>query len=213
MKLKANDRILFIGDSITDCGRSYEDDKALGSGYVFIAGNLLLGKFPDLHLSVQNRGISGNKLIDLVNRWQSDCLDLNPDILSVYIGINDIWHHRTDGIPIDQSYLDNFEQQYRDLLTQARQLNPELQLILIQPFVLPTLEERLEWSIELNQMNQIIAQIAKDFDAELIQLSDHFNRLLKHSAPLDFTVEDGVHPTALGHGVIANQWLNLIESN
>ena len=62
-------------------------------------------------------------------------------------------------------------------------------------------------------MNQIIAQIAKDFDAELIQLPDHFNRLLKHSAPLDFTVEDGVHPTALGHGVIANQWLNLIESN
>lgn len=211
MKLRANDRILFIGDSITDCGRSFNNDEDLGLGYVFLAGNLLLGKVPHLHLKVFNRGIGGNKLLDLEKRWETDCLAVNPDILTVFIGINDIWHNRTNGTPIDQEYLNDFDRRYRQLLVQMTEQNPAIQLILIQPFVLPILEDRLAWKNELNLMNQIIANIANDFKAELIPLSDHFEQLLTESDPLEFTVEDGVHPTPVGHGVIANQWLNRIN--
>jgi len=97
IKLLTNQVILFQGDSITDSGRNKEDQgynnaRILGSGYPMLAGAQLLDKFASQNLRIYNRGISGNKVYQLAERWDQDCLDLKPDILSILIGVNDLWH-------------------------------------------------------------------------------------------------------------------------
>lgn len=211
MKLAQGQRVLFIGDSITDAGRDYDVYYDLGNGYVHMAGSLILGRYADLQLEVLNRGINGHKLQDLAERWQKDCLELKPDILSVMIGINDIWHHRSAGQPIDGAYLANFKETYSRLLTQARQENPDLQIVLLQPFLLPLPSDHLEWEQELQPMTEILEAVAVEFKAQYIPLHDHFKRLVQTSAAEHFTIEDGVHPTRVGHGVIADQWLELVD--
>ena len=91
IELKQNQTLLFIGDSITDCGRQELPYAPLGCGYVNFAANFLLASIPHLNLTIENRGIGGNSTRDLRDRWQEDCLDLKPDIVSVMIGINDLW--------------------------------------------------------------------------------------------------------------------------
>lgn len=164
-----------------------------------------------MNLQVFNQGIGGDKLVDLANRWQTDCLDFEPDLVSIFIGINDVWHHRNSETPIDKDYIATFDQTYRRLLTELRQQNPEVQIVLMQPFVLPTLEDRLDWKEELDPMIAVINQITSDFDADLIPLSEHFNTLVETYDPNLFTVEDGVHPVGVGHGVIASQWLEKLD--
>lgn len=212
MKLEQGQRILFIGDSITDAGRDYSNHYDLGNGYAHMAGSLLLGRYADLQLEVMNRGINGHKLHDLAERWQRDCLALKPDILSVMIGINDIWHHRSAGQPIDAAYLANFKKTYRQLLNQARQENPKLQIVLLQPFLLPLPQDHLEWEQELMPMTASIEAVAAEFGAEYIPLHEHFKQLVKVSPAEHFTIEDGVHPTRVGHGVIASKWLDQVVS-
>ncbi|SEK60064.1 GDSL-type esterase/lipase family protein [Carnobacterium iners] len=93
MKLNKNDTILFIGDSIADVGRIREDLKDLGKGYPLLTASYLLERYPELELTFLNRGISGDKVTDLTNRWKEDCLELQPDIISILVGINDVWHN------------------------------------------------------------------------------------------------------------------------
>ena len=211
VELKAGQRIVFIGDSITDAGRDYGDAYHLGEGYAHIAGSLLMGRYAELQLEVYNRGINGHKLKDLAARWQRDCLALQPDILSIMIGINDIWHHRSAGQPIDAAYLDEFKKTYCRILTEARAANPELQVVLLQPFLLPIPEDHLEWEQELQPMSALIEDLAQEFSASYIRLHDEFKELVKQVPAKHFTIEDGVHPTRIGQGVIADCWLRLVE--
>ena len=88
MKLAQGQRVLFIGDSITDAGRDYDNYYDLGNGYAHMAGSLILGRYADLQLEVLNRGINGHKLQDLAERWQKDCLELKPDILDEFFALN-----------------------------------------------------------------------------------------------------------------------------
>ena len=210
MKLEQGQRILFIGDSITDAGRDYSVSEDLGGGYVHIAGSILLGRLANLQLEVFNRGINGHKLQDLANRWQADCLALKPDILSIMIGINDIWHHRSAGQPIDAAYLAVFKETYRELLKQARGQNPELQIILLQPFLLPIPSDHPEWEEELRAMTEVIEAVAEEFSATYLPLHAHFKQLVQVAPAERFTIPDGVHPTSSGHGVIASQWLEQV---
>lgn len=212
MKLAQGQRVLFIGDSITDAGRDYDNYYDLGNGYAHMAGSLILGRYADLQLEVLNRGINGHKLQDLAERWQKDCLALKPDILSVMIGINDIWHHRSAGQPIDAQYLATFKDTYRHLLKKARQENPKLHILLLQPFLLPLPADHTDWETELVPMTEIIEGIATEFNAQYIPLHEHFKQLVKVSPAEHFTIEDGVHPTRVGHGVIASQWLDQVEA-
>ena len=133
IKFTAQTRLLFIGDSITDVGRRDDPDE-LGKGYVRLIRDRVLADSPAAAPIVLNRGISGNKMPDLQKRWQRDVLDLAPDVLSIYIGINDVWH----GLIPDREgcAIDRFTDGYRDILAQTRAAIPKCRIILCEPSVI-----------------------------------------------------------------------------
>ena len=116
MIFSANQRIVFIGDSITDCGRR-DDAAPFGRGYVSMVRNLLGARYPELHLTVLNRGVSGNTVRDLAARWEHDVIDERPDWLSVEIGINDVWRTFRPGREGDAVPLAEYEATLRRLLS------------------------------------------------------------------------------------------------
>jgi lysophospholipase L1-like esterase len=199
--------VLFQGDSITDCGRnrgSAEPNStgALGTGYPLLVTAAVLAAHPDRGLRFYNRGISGNKVPDLQQRWTADALDLQPDVLSILIGVNDFWHK------LDNRYagtVQDYEQQYAALLDQTRRALPRVHLIVLEPFVLRVGAVDDRWFPEFDQRRAAAARVAKQARATFVPLQTVFDRHLR-SAPPAYWAADGVHPTPAGHGVIAEQW-------
>ena len=140
MYIKDNARVLFIGDSVTDCGRSRSDDLDLGNGYVNMISAWFGMKYPEKKVTFLNRGISGNRSEDLVERWEEDSIDLKPDILSILIGINDTWRKFDSN---DETKIEDFEANYRKILEETRD-KTEARIVLCEPFVLPYPEDRLQ---------------------------------------------------------------------
>lgn len=187
-------RILFQGDSITDGnrGRSTDPNHILGHGYVFIIAARHGAAFPGAKLDFMNRGVSGNTVLDLEKRWQKDTLDLKPDVLSILIGVND----NSKGVPLDQ-----YEQVYDKLITEAKAANPKLKLVLGEPFVKPT--GKVNDGIRKRQ--EIVARLAKKHGAALVRYQRVFDEAAKR-APADYWVWDNVHPTYRGHQLVADEW-------
>src|SRR5205085_5916952 len=125
-------RLLFIGDSITDCSRR-ECPEQIDNGYVRLVRDTLCATTPADAPIVLNRGISGNKIPDLQKRWQRDVLDLSPDVLSIYIGVNDVWHGLSDSR--NGCSIDAYVAGYRDVLNRTRASLPVCELILCEPAV------------------------------------------------------------------------------
>lgn len=151
-------RVLFQGDSITDMGRDRGDIRNMGSGYpLFVASNFRAAR-PNFDIDFFDLGISGDRVRDLRARWQSDCLDLRPDVLSVLIGINDTWRRYDSSDPSDT---EEFERVYRSLLEDARRENPSLKIIIMEPFVLHVSEERASWREDLDPEDSGGAQSGK----------------------------------------------------
>ena len=125
-------RILFQGDSITDAGR-FEDEKGVGWGYPLYASELIKNRHPEIEFEFINRGISGHKVSDLAARWQQDCIDLQPDVVSILIGVNDTWHHaeNRNWIPNEE-----FEAAYRGLLTDIKE-KTNAKIIILEQFLIP----------------------------------------------------------------------------
>jgi lysophospholipase L1-like esterase len=192
-------RILFQGDSITDGnrGRSADPNHILGHGYVFTIAARHGAAFPNLKLDFVNRGISGNTVLELAQRWQQDTLDLKPDVLSILIGVND--HGR--GIPLDQ-----YEQVYEKLITEARAANPKLKLVLGEPFVKPAgkIDENLR------KRQEIVARLAQKHSAALVHFQRVFDEAIKR-APADYWIWDNVHPTYRGHQLMADEWERVVR--
>lgn len=211
MKLKANDTILFIGDSITDVGRDRDDFQHLGYGYpLMVAGNLLAA-YPELDLKILNRGIGGDHVSHLQDRWQRDCLDLQPDIVSILIGINDTWHSVGTKEFGNKEEIKRFETEYRDILMQVKE-KTNAKIVMVEPYVLPYPEDRKEWRFDLDQRIQIIRDLAKEFATEFVPLDGVLHSIGVKSNYQYLTGEDGVHPTVAGHGLIAKEWLKIIEN-
>ena len=192
-------RILFQGDSITDGnrGRSADPNHILGHGYVFLIAARHGAAFPEARLEFINRGISGNTVLDLEQRWQADTLDLKPDLLSILIGVND--HGK--GVPLEQ-----FEQVYDRILTAAKAANPNLKLVLGEPFVKPvgTINN------DIRQRQEIVARLAQKHGAALV----HFQRVFDEAAkvaPADYWIWDNVHPTYRGHQLMADEWERVVR--
>lgn len=187
--------ILFQGDSVTDCNRHRQDPHHLGEGYVAKVAEA----FPQL--TILNRGISGNRTGHLVERWQEDAMDLNPDFISIFIGINDVWHHFAGDVAYS---IEAFEENYRKILTQITLNLPDTKILLIEPFVLPIGVFQPSWRPALDQEIQVIRRLAKQFAHYLIPMDALF---AEHalSYPYVTLAEDGVHPTPLGHQLIANE--------
>lgn len=211
MRLKEHDLILFIGDSITDAGRDRSDSTDLGQGYPLMVAGALSARYPEHKLRFLNRGIGGDKVQDLQGRWERDCLALQPDILSILIGINDTWHNASQGVFGVEAELQTFAQTYRDILMQARE-RTDAQIVILEPFVLPYPEDRWEWRADLDPRIQVIRQLAGEFAVDYIPLDGRLNALGMKTGYAFLTGDDGVHPTVAGHGVIAQAWLEAVEN-
>ena len=207
IKLPSNGTVLFQGDSITDAGRIYENDEVLGIGYAMLASAWLSAEYPERNLRFVNRGISGNRVKDLKSRWQKDCLDLNPKVVSIMIGINDVWRRYDSN---DPTSAESFEADYRQILLQTRNvLNP--QIILMEPFLLHVTKEQLKWREDLNPKIEVVKRLSKEFKATLVPLDKIFAAAAQRREPT-FWSQDGVHPTLAGHALIAQSWLKAVKA-
>lgn len=199
--------VLFQGDSITDTGRNRTDAQpnaagALGNGYPLLVASAVLAARSSQSLQFYNRGISGNKVPDLQQRWTADALDLQPDVMSILIGVNDIWHKLNGNYA---GTVQDYEQQYTALLEQTRRALPRVHLIVLEPFVLRVGAVDDKWFPEFDQRRAAAARVAKQARATFVPLQTVFNQQLRHAPPA-YWAADGVHPTAAGHGLIAEQW-------
>jgi len=206
IKLNAVTKLLFIGDSITDCDWRKDEEK-IGQGYVRMVRDLLAARDPASAPIVINRGISGNRIPDLQKRWDRDVLELSPDVLSVFIGINDVWHGLApDRVGCDiESYISG----YREILAKTRMALPHVRFVLCEPSVL-WLEQFPGANDALLPYVKAVHDLAKEFAAgAVVGLHDAFERARSARPDIAWT-RDGVHPTSTGHALIATKWLEAI---
>ena len=211
-KFENGARLLFQGDSITDMkwGRNQKDrNHYLGHSYVFLLASRLGVDMADANLEFFNRGVSGNKVSDLRKRWQKDAIEINPDWLTVLIGVNDVSQGR--GQPVD---LKKWEQDYRHILNQSRRANPKLNIILMDPFVLRMTRLNSDdhwkyWRGEIDKLGKIVVRLAKDFNAIHVETQKIFDQAASQVSPGNW-IWDGVHPLPQGHELIARNWLQAV---
>ncbi|MEZ4698789.1 MAG: SGNH/GDSL hydrolase family protein [Rhodothermales bacterium] len=212
--LLAADRVvLFQGDSITDAGREKEKQepnagRSLGNGYVSLAAAQLLAMQPRANWQCYNRGISGNKVYQLAERWEADCMDLQPHVLSILIGVNDFWHKLNgnyDGTP------EIYERDYRALLDRTKAALPGVRLILCEPFAVEggtAINET--WHPEFDAYQAAAKRIADDYKAQWVPYQKLFDAALK-KAPASYWCPDGVHPAPPGNYLMAEAWLKAFK--
>ena len=189
---------VFIGDSVTDCGRLIEPP--FGDGYVFN-----IAKSSRLTGSIINVGTSGHRLIDLENRWNADVLAHQPTLVSVAIGINDTWRRYDDN---DATSVEDFESRYRRVLTATKaQGNPEL--VLCEPFMLEVRDEMNNWREDLDSKIAVVHKMAAEFGAKLVPFDQHFKAISNEMAMVELA-DDGIHPSKLGHQIMADLWLRTV---
>jgi lysophospholipase L1-like esterase len=200
-------RVLFQGDSITDGnrGRNTDPNHILGHGYVFLIAAKYGAALPERGLVFINRGISGNTASELAFRWQTDTLDLKPDILSILVGINDAAR---------QVPLDRFEETYDRLLAESVAANPNIRLVLCEPFTLPVgrYKERWEeWRANVQQRQAIVERLASKYHAALVKFQKVFDDACQR-APAEYWIWDGIHPTYSGQQLMADEWVRVVLS-
>ena len=200
--------ILFQGDSITDAGRDRgqyyaNNGGGMGSGYVRHIVTHLLGSMPQKNFRFYNRGISGHKVFQLAERWDDDCLQLRPDVLSLLIGVNDFWH------TIDYGYkgtVEIYETDLRKLLERTKKALPQVKLIIGEPFAVAggsAIDERWE---AFAGYRPAAKKIAADFGAVFLPYQSIFDEALK-LAPWEYWSPDGVHASMAGSHLMAQAWL------
>ncbi len=211
--LQDNDVILFQGDSITDAGRDKENNtpnnsRSLGNGYAFLAAANLLRDHAPKQLNIYNKGISGNKVHQLADRWESDCLALKPDILSVLIGVNDYWHTLTGGY---QGTLEVYRDDYRKLLDRTMKAQPGVKLVIGEPFAVNNVKAVTDaWFPAFDGYRQTAREIATEYKAAFIPYQQVFDEASKRVAPTYWT-GDGVHTTLAGAQLMAEAWLSVVK--
>ncbi|WP_106815590.1 SGNH/GDSL hydrolase family protein [Microbacterium timonense] len=189
--------LVFAGDSITDSGRDRTDPASLGDGYVRLIAEAVAGD----DAIVVNHGIAGDRAVDLSARWD-DVLASDPDLLTVYIGVNDMWR-RFDSD--DPTSADEFESTVAQLLTAARDAGLQ-RLMLVEPFFVPVREDQAGWLEDLDPKRAAVRRLAERFEATLVPLHERVSAAVaEHGAAA--IAPDGVHPTAQGAAIIADAWL------
>lgn len=205
MLLNKGDRVLFQGDSVTDAGRVKDDFFDLGNGYPMLINANFSAAYPEMNIEFINKGISGNRVVDLKGRWQQDCIDLKPDVVSILIGINDTWRKYDSDDPTDaESYANDF----RAILTDVKQ-NLDAKIIILEPFLLPVMDGQENWRIDLDPKINAVRDIVREFNALYIPLDGMF-AAASVVRDCDFWLGDGVHPDMPGHGLIAKAWMEAV---
>jgi lysophospholipase L1-like esterase len=219
--IKPGQTILFQGDSITDAGRKRSDNDpnsqpALGNGYAWLAASEILVDWPDEQLKFFNRGVSGNKVHQLAERWDADCLELKPDVLSILIGVNDFWHklkHNYDGT------LEKYETDYRALVKRTKEALPNVKLVIGEPFALklgevdengkPVGAVDDAWFPEFDGYRAAAKRVAEEAGAVFIPFQSIFDTAMKY-APAKRWAGDGVHPAPDGAALMAHWWMKAV---
>lgn len=212
-QLKKGDTILFQGDSITDAGRNRKQEgsannmRALGHGYPLMIGADVMLANPSLELQVFNRGISGHKVPDLQKRWDKDCVDIKPNLLSILVGVNDIWHKLNgnyDGTV--QSYLTGFKQ----LLAETRQKLPNTTIVICEPFALKTGAVNGKWFPEFDQRRAAAREASDSIGAIWVPFQKMFDDAVAAGTQPAFWANDGVHPSIAGNALMAETWRKVV---
>ena len=209
--IKPHSVILFQGDSITDVGRSRRaigpnNQDGLGHGYPKLISDHLWEIYPDHYLQIYNRGVSGDRIRDLAHRWQNDALRLLPNIISLLIGVNDTWNYLYMGMGSDPK---DYQGVYRKLLQDTRQVQPDTQFILCEHFVLITGEVSEEWLKDVKERQEITRGLARDYNGVTVPFQSALDKAAENISPHKL-LEDGVHPTDLGHRVLADCWIEAV---
>jgi acyl-CoA thioesterase-1 len=195
--------LLFIGDSITDAGR-FDDPEGLGHGYVRLISDHVAAHEP--RATVLNRGISGHRAKDLVARFDADALDLHPDAVTIYVGVNDTWRRYDQDDPTSD---DAFEADYRWMLEQLAARSPQAPVILIVPFVADVDEFKARFHEDLDGKVERIRKLAAEFGHRVLDSEVLLERAYRAGhVPAD-VAEDGVHPSPAGHRLLADAWLDV----
>lgn len=203
MKIKPGQKIIFIGDSITEDSR-FEDEVGLGAGYVRYIHDYFLVKHPKLNLFIENKGISGNRIIDLYNRWNEDVLSQKADWISISIGVNDVWR-QLDKPEIEQVFPDKFESIYRKLLDSIQQ-SINSKVIMMEPTIIGE-DIDSEGNKRLKSYVGIIKQLCSEYNTIHVPMHQAFITFLKQNSNKKLTI-DGVHMNSLGRMLMMNVWLN-----
>jgi len=213
INITKEDVILFQGDSITDAGRK-KDNKdanstsALGSGYALLATAALLKQEAGKDLKIFNRGISGNKVYQLAERWDADCLDIKPTVLSILIGVNDFWHKFNGAYAgTTEKYITDF----KALLDRTKEKLPNVQLIIGEPFAVNNVKAVTDkWYPEFDEYRAAAKDIAESYGAVFIPYQSIFDKAQK-TAPGAYWTGDGVHPSLAGCELMAQAWLDAVK--
>lgn len=213
MAIEANDVIVFQGDSITDTGRNRgvrdaNHPAAMGQGYAFLAAATLLAKYPQHKLKIYNRGVSGDKVFQLANRWQTDTIDLKPTIVSILIGVNDIWHMLAGNYDGTAKV---YEDDLHTLIDRTRRELPEARIVLCEPFVTRTGVVNDSWFPEFDVRRAAAKRQAETFNLTWVPFQSMFDAAVKEADPA-YWAYDGVHPTLAGHQRMAQAWLRAVDA-
>ena len=205
MLFQKGQTILFQGDSVTDCGRSREDPNNLGQGYAMMIASRLTAEYPELGLRFINRGISGNRSKDLLQRWQEDCLDLKPDWVSIMIGINDTWRRYDSN---DPTAAEVYGEHMNRLFAQTAAAGARI--IVIEPFYLPWPEDRKAWHADLDPKVAFLREAAYAHATLYIPMGG-IMRAAAQKQPYPVWAADGVHPSPAGHALIAHAFIEAVS--
>ena len=210
INLKRDSVILFQGDSITDGRRNRESNESntldhLGNGYTLFASTQLLKTHADKQLKIYNRGISGNKVFQLRERWEPDTLAFSPDVLSILIGVNDFWQTLTGAY---KGTVEVYENDLRALLRLTKDKLPNVQLILCEPFAVigGSAINDAQWFPMFDAYRLALKKLADEFSAVFVPFQSAFDEALK-LAPASYWARDGVHPDLPGRQLMADVWL------
>ncbi|MBQ5972957.1 MAG: SGNH/GDSL hydrolase family protein [Oscillospiraceae bacterium] len=209
--LRDGEVILFQGDSITHGGRSLDTDPnhVMGHGYQCVASGRLCAENLDKRITTYNRGISGNRIADLYGRWAEDTLALKPTILSILIGVNDAFFSWRSGTGSDPA---RFGKIYRLLLDEARAAGPETVFVLMEPFTGPCFADagaREFMSRRVAELAAVTRRVAADCGAVFVPLQKMLDRAAGVAGP-ERILWDGIHPTVIGHELIARRWMAVV---
>lgn len=210
IQFKKESVVLFQGDSITDCGRKKDNNQCnnidqLGIGYALFTATQLMKDYAGAQLKIYNRGISGNKVFQLRERWEIDTLAFQPDILSILIGVNDYWHTLSGGY---KGTVEVYENDLRNLLAYTKEKLPKVQLVLCEPFVLKggAAIDEPRWFPMFDAYRVSAKKLASEFNAVFVPYQSAFDAAMK-LAPARYWSADGVHPDLPGRQLMADVWL------
>lgn len=196
-----NATILFQGDSITDGnrGRNLDPNHILGHGYAFLTASALSGRNPEMNWTFLNRGVSGNTVLEMRQRWDEDTIALKPDVLSIMIGVNDYWRGESP---------EEYRAAFDELLSYTKQELPDTKLIVIEPFA--TLPTSLKEGANIADYQDAARDLANKYGAVYVLTQEMFMEHIANEPSEKYWIWDGVHPTYSGHWLLYEAWLKAV---